>query len=177
MEIVQYKTGIPNNNDVVRKMIISSGIQEDQDIKVTDFLKFLKNQDISLDCVKIGKTGLNWTAVFTKTEIAIRHASAIFLKLCFHLRFFFTTDKTKERKKVKTAKKDHMAFNDGLIYNVDEEVVERSNDLKQFNCSSCGLGFRTKLTSFTHIYLFICLFVSRHEVHSMNTHTLQNAGW
>jgi len=23
----------------------------------------------------------------------------------------------------------------------------------------------------------IYLFVSRHEVHSMNTHTLQNAGW
>jgi len=23
----------------------------------------------------------------------------------------------------------------------------------------------------------ICLFMSRHEVHSMNTHTLQNAGW
>jgi len=27
------------------------------------------------------------------------------------------------------------------------------------------------------IFNLIYLFVSRHEVHSMNTHTLQNAGW
>jgi len=29
----------------------------------------------------------------------------------------------------------------------------------------------------TAAYIFIYLFVSRHEVHSRNTHTLQNAGW
>jgi len=28
----------------------------------------------------------------------------------------------------------------------------------------------------TAAYIFIYLFVSRHEVHSRNTHTLQNAG-
>jgi len=27
------------------------------------------------------------------------------------------------------------------------------------------------------IFNFIYLFMSRHEVHSINTHTLQNAGW
>jgi len=27
-----------------------------------------------------------------------------------------------------------------------------------------------------NIIKFICLFMTRHEVHSMNTHTLQNAG-
>jgi len=31
---------------------------------------------------------------------------------------------------------------------------------------------------FIYLFLFIYLFMSRHEVHnSMNTHTLQNAGW
>jgi len=27
------------------------------------------------------------------------------------------------------------------------------------------------------LFNLIYLFMSRHEVHSMNTHTLQNAGW
>jgi len=29
----------------------------------------------------------------------------------------------------------------------------------------------------SHYFFFIYLFVSRHEVHNMNTHTLQNAVW
>jgi len=29
----------------------------------------------------------------------------------------------------------------------------------------------------TRIYMFNLFVYSRHEVHSMNTHTLQNAGW
>jgi len=35
--------------------------------------------------------------------------------------------------------------------------------------------FQNKISKFN--FFLIYLFVSRHEVHSMNTHTLQNAGW
>jgi len=37
------------------------------------------------------------------------------------------------------------------------------------------VGFSQSINQFPNINL-IYLFVSRHEVHSMNTHTLQNAG-
>jgi len=32
-------------------------------------------------------------------------------------------------------------------------------------------------TQTTHDLISIYLFMSRHEVHSMNTHTMQNASW
>jgi len=34
-----------------------------------------------------------------------------------------------------------------------------------------------QLTSLPKHHILIHLFMSRHEVHSMNTHTLQSAGW
>jgi len=36
--------------------------------------------------------------------------------------------------------------------------------------------YRLYLFFYLFLFIFIYLFVSRHEVHSMNTHTLQNAG-
>jgi len=42
-----------------------------------------------------------------------------------------------------------------------------------FHPAQNGWFFNTDRFIFNLIYLF----VSRHEVHSMNTHTLQNAGW
>jgi len=73
-------------------------------------------------------------------------------------------------------------------------LVRESSDLPKFNqthnatmfssvmesrelhFASLGLeGFRSRLGFGLEISLFY-LFVSRHEVHSMNTHTLQNAG-
>jgi len=50
--------------------------------------------------------------------------------------------------------------------------------LIQANASAYMIRYQGMCTfPMTNDLFLIYLFVSRHEVHNMNTHTLQNAGW
>jgi len=61
-----------------------------------------------------------------------------------------------------------------------EGIVHQTNFYKHFSCykfkllSTAGYSFFSKITRITLI--LIDLITARHEVHIMNTHTLQNAG-
>ena len=47
----------------------------------------------------------------------------------------------------------------------------------EINCTKYVVCFEANWNNAWTLVNLIYLFVSRHEVHSMNTHTLQNAGW
>ena len=56
-----------------------------------------------------------------------------------------------------------------LLYLCDAKQATVNN----YDKSNSDASAETEMWTYNLIYLF----VSRHEVHSMNTHTLQNAGW
>jgi len=87
--------------------------------------------------------------------------------------------KPKKAKTVLDSGKNGEQWKGRRKYKMEHQVkeVKISTTLYSINhCQKWKLS-KTTVTFFGLFYLFIYLFVSRHEVHSTNTHTLQNAGW